>query len=73
MDAPGVRHSSLPVLHDVGERQLLVLLHRPQQEVLGVEVDHRVQKDLGAVAAELKRKSNFLMTELALNCKFVGF
>ena len=37
----------LPVLHDVGKGELQVHVHRLQLEVLRVEVDQRVQKNLG--------------------------
>ena len=36
----------LPVLHDVGEGKLQVHVHRLQLEVLRVEVDQRVEKNL---------------------------
>ena len=49
-----VGDAPLPVLHDVGKGELLVLLNRLQEEVLRVEVDHRVQEDLGAVGTKLK-------------------
>ncbi len=37
-----IRDGTLPVLHDVRERQAFVLLDSLQQEVLRVKVDHRV-------------------------------
>ncbi len=41
------------MLHYAGEGELLVVLCGLEHEVLGVEVDHGVEQDLGTVRAQL--------------------
>jgi hypothetical protein len=43
----------LPVLHDVREGELLVVVQVLEHEELGVEVDERVEQNLGAVRTQL--------------------
>lgn len=44
-----------PVLHDVGEGELQMVLSRVEHEVLGVKVHQCVQQDMRGVGAQLFR------------------
>lgn len=49
----GVVPVGLGAPHDVGERQLAVLLHRGEAEVLAAEEEQGVEEDDGGVGAQL--------------------
>ncbi len=53
----------LPVLHDVAEGEAEVLLGRLQHEVLGVEVDERVEQHVRGVRAQLLRLPQVLLLD----------
>lgn len=51
----------LPVLHDVCEGELQMVLGRVEHEVLGVKVHQCVQQDVGGVGAQLFRLPQVLL------------